>query len=270
MGNVYCQSKRFGFVIIGLLALLVVPGTLAARKFYRDDPLQTAPRPRPVTSALSRKLSEYYDFFHHTFFEPGERQTPSRPIPAQGVNTLGEVYDTTWYTNRHYWRRMSLEDLARGPGRDNPPSPDGPLKVIAAKTEGVTPGFTIEDERRRRYIVKFDPRTNPEMASAADVISANFFYALGYHVPENYIHYFQPERLTVAPNATITDADGKHRNHRTDAKDNPEHGQERSKAVQPETLDAEPDGSPQAGEAQRADRTGCVSDRPVDALNGHG
>ncbi|MGH9785046.1 MAG: hypothetical protein ACRD88_12775 [Terriglobia bacterium] len=196
---------------IAALALLLLPGLLGARKFYPDDPLQTAPPPRPVTSALSRKLSEYYDFFHHTFFNPGERQTPSRPIPAQGVNTLGEVIDSSWYTNRHYWNRMTLEALARGPGRDSPPSPDGLLKVIAAKTEGVTPGFTIEDERRRRYIVKFDPRTNPEMASAADVISANFFYALGYHAPENYILYFQEERLTVAPNATITDADGKHR-----------------------------------------------------------
>ena len=199
-------------VLVGTFSLwLLLSSELGARKFYPDDPLQAVPPPRPVTSALSRKLSEYYDFFHHTFSKPGEQHTPSRPIVAQGVNTLGEVYDTSWYTNRHYWNRMTLEELARGPGRENPPSPDGLLKVIAAKTEGVTPGFTIEDERSRRYIVKFDPQTNPEMASAADVISSNFFYALGYHVPENYILYFQPERLTVAPNATITDADGKHR-----------------------------------------------------------
>jgi hypothetical protein len=75
----------------------------------------------------------------------------------------------------------------------------------------VTPGFTLEDERGRRYLVKFDPLTNPEMASAADVISSKFFYALGYYVPENYVFYFRREQLTVAPNATLTDADGKHR-----------------------------------------------------------
>jgi hypothetical protein len=206
------SSFRFDSVVgLAVLALLLIPGVLYARKFYPDDPLRAVPPPRPVASALSRKLSEYYDFFHHTFFNPGERQTETKPIPAEAVNTLGEVIDGSWYTDRHYWNRMTPEGLARGPGRENPPAPDGLLKVIAAKTEGVTPGFTIEDARRRRYIVKFDPRTNPEMASAADVISSNFFYALGYHVPENYIFYFQPERLTVAPNATITDADGKHR-----------------------------------------------------------
>jgi len=196
---------------LAALALLLAANPLSARKFYRDDPLKALPPSRPVTSALSRKLSEYYDFFHHTLFRPGERTTASRPFPAQGVNTLGEVLDTSWYTSRHYQQRMTIEELIRGPGRDNAPSPSGPLKVIAAKTEGVTPGFTIEDERGRRYIVKFDPRTNPEMASAADVVSSHFFYALGYHVPENYILYFQPERLTVAPNATLTDADGNHR-----------------------------------------------------------
>ena len=196
---------------LALLGLLLAPGLLAARKFYPDDPLPAFPPPRPVQTALNRQLSEYFDFFHNTFVQPGERHSKTKIIPAQEVNTLGEVPDGAWYTNRHYQRRMSIAELVRGPGNENAPATDGPLKVIAAKTEGVTPGFTIEDARGRRFVVKFDPLTNPEMASAADVISSKFFYALGYHVPENYILYFQKQRLTVSPNATITDADGKHR-----------------------------------------------------------
>ena len=172
---------------LALLALLLAPGLLAARKFYPDDPLQAVPPPRPVQTALNRQLSEYFDFFHNTFVQPGERHSKTKIIPAQEVNTLGEVPDGAWYTNRHYQRRMSIAELVRGPGNENAPATDGPLKVIAAKTEGVTPGFTIEDARGRRFVVKFDPLTNPEMASAADVISSKFFYALGYHVPENYI-----------------------------------------------------------------------------------
>ncbi len=199
------------FVRIALLVLLLLPLNLSAQKFYEDDPITKVPPPMNVENVLSRKLSDYYDFFHHTLFEPGERHTRNQIIPAQAINTLGEVPDSGWYTNRHYHHPMTVEELVRGPGNENPPSREGLWKVVAAKTEGVTPGFTIEDARGRRYILKFDPLTNPEMAVAADVVASKFFYALGYHVPENYVVYFKRQQLVVAPDATLTDADGKHR-----------------------------------------------------------
>ncbi|OFW44776.1 MAG: hypothetical protein A3J28_05030 [Acidobacteria bacterium RIFCSPLOWO2_12_FULL_60_22] len=206
-------ARSTGSFRIGICVLLffLLPAVLGAKKFYDDDPIRKVPPPMPVEKISNRKLSEYFDFFQHTLFQPGERHPRNKWIPAQEVNTLGEAPDSSWYTNRHYAKPMSIEELFRGPGAENPPSSEGLLKVVSAKTEGVTPGFTIEDARGHRYIVKFDPLTNPEMASAADVISSKFFYALGYYVPENYILYFQRSQLVVAPNASITDADGKHR-----------------------------------------------------------
>jgi hypothetical protein len=47
-------------------------------------------------------------------------------------------------------------------------------------------------------LLKFDPPSNPEMASAADIITSKFLYALGYNVPENYIVYFEREQLMPA------------------------------------------------------------------------
>ena len=106
--------SRLHFIArLAALAMLLASSPLSARKFYSDDPLKAEPPPRSVGSALSRKLSEYYDFFHHTFFHPGEQATVSNPIPALGVNTLGEVPDSGWYTNRHYQNRMTIEELAR-------------------------------------------------------------------------------------------------------------------------------------------------------------
>lgn len=189
-------------------ALLAVPA--GGRKFYADDPVWREPAPRPVENPKGRKLSEFYDFFLHTFFSPHEKQSELTPIAAQGVNTLGEVPDSGWYVNRHGLRPMTIEELVRGPGNDRPPAA-GTWKVVAAKTEGVTPGFMVEDSAGRRYFLKFDPATNPEMASAADVIGAKFFHALGYHVPENYIVYFQSEQLEVANDAKLRDASGRHR-----------------------------------------------------------
>ena len=88
---------------------------------------------------------------------------------------------------------------------------DGPWLVIGAKTEGITPGFRIRDARGDVYFIKFDPPQNPEMATAAEVISTKFFHAMGYNVPENYLAFFTRQQLRADPKATITDATGRER-----------------------------------------------------------
>ncbi len=189
--------------------LLALP--LAGQRFYPDDPLWQEPAPIPVAKILKRKLNDYYDFFWHTFAAPGERQPKGRLIRAQDVNTMDEAPDGAWYVNRHGRRAMSLEELLRGPGADNAPSPAETWSVIGAKTEGVTPGFTIQDSRGRRYMMKVDPPGYPEMATAAEVIGTKFFYALGYHVPENYIVTFERRQLQVDPESVLVDITGKKR-----------------------------------------------------------
>jgi hypothetical protein len=194
------------------LILLLAPAAVFAQpKFYPDDPLQREPAPMNVEKAFSRKLSDYYDLFSNQFGTLGERQPKTgSPIGARAVNTLGEPMDGAWYEKRHYYKRVSLDELKRGPGNSNPPS-GSTWTVIGAKSEGITPGFTILDEKKRRYFVKFDPLTNPEMATAADSISSRFFYALGYHVPENYIVTFSPEQLVLGDDVQLADATGKKR-----------------------------------------------------------
>jgi hypothetical protein len=83
--------------------------------------------------------------------------------------------------------------------------------VTAAKVEGITPGFRIRDAKGREYFIKFDPMTNPELASAADVITSKFFYALGYNVPENYVVRFDASQLVIDKDAYLKDAAGKRR-----------------------------------------------------------
>lgn len=194
-----------------IIALLLLPPALEARKFYRDDPIQVDPKPHDTPDVKRRKLSDYYDLFAHLFGHPGERQPPGKPITAGGVNTLGEVPDGPWYNTRHWAHAMSMEELRRGPGDQDPPSMEGPWDVLAGKTEGVTPGFLMRDSRGNRYFIKFDPPTNPEMATAADVIGSKFFYALGYYTPSNYIVTFNPERLRIDPKAVVPDELGRDR-----------------------------------------------------------
>jgi hypothetical protein len=185
------------------LVALALAAPLAAQKFYPDDPLLREPPPMAVTKPLNRSINEYYDFFQNTFVEPS-REEHGAPGPSQAINTLGEVPDSTWYTNR----RLSIPEMLRGPGTERAPAKDKPWTVISGKNEGVTPGLVIRDSAGRRYFLKFDPKSNPEMASAADVLGSKFFYALGYNVPENYIVYFTRGQLALDPKSKFRKSTG--------------------------------------------------------------
>ncbi len=80
--------------------------------------------------------------------------------------------------------------------------------MVSAKSDGVTPGFVIEDEQDNRYLLKLDSPEYPELASAADMIGSKFFYALGYNTPENYIVRFHREKLVVSDGAFWRDSSG--------------------------------------------------------------
>ena len=194
------------------LAVVAAPGFSQAsgKTFYPDDPLLREPTPHSVRQVAHRDVDDLYDFLENSFVTPRKegRLVRQGPHPALDINTLGDVPDSAWYTNRHYYHRMSIEELKRGPMNSTPPS-KGTWRVVSAKTNGVTPGFVIEDERKNRYVVKFDPPDYPELASAADVIGSKVFYALGYNTPENYIVHFRRENLAIARGVMWKDTGGK-------------------------------------------------------------
>ncbi len=197
--------------LLSLSGLLIL-GPAFAQKFLPDDPLLNEPKPLTIKQPKSRKLSDIYDLFSHQFGPPGQLQPKKgAPIRAQAVNTLGEPMNGVWWEQRHYYKRMSLDELRRGPAPGHTPSLDGKWTVISAKNEGVTPGFVIVDSKKDRYFIKFDPLTNPNMATAVDSITSRFFYALGYHVPENSIVKFTPDQLVLGENIELLDAKGKAR-----------------------------------------------------------
>ncbi len=162
-----------------------------------------------VEDVAYRKLNDHFDMFSHLFGSPGE-QHPAKgdPIRAQSTNTLDEVPDNRgWFTNRIGAKPVTPAQAALGPGNRRGPA-DGEWAIVAAKTEGVTPGFRIKDSTGQQYVLKFDPLDHPEMATAADVIGSLLFHGLGYNVPENYVVEFDDERLVIDEDATIPDKRG--------------------------------------------------------------
>ena len=156
-----------------------------------------------------------WDFIHRSFLYPVDRfiEFPRYlgSKEAKNINVLGEVPDSSWYTNRHASKQMTIKELIAGPNQGTGPDTSDIWTIIRSKTQGVTPGFTIHDKNSEVYFIKFDPPQYPEMATAAEVISTLFFYAAGYNTAENYIVHFNPEDLVIGEGTKITDEKGKKR-----------------------------------------------------------
>ena len=180
------------------LALLLAPAPAGAQRFRSDDPLRADPDDRPIPKPGLVELATAYDVIEHTFSHRPKGAIP----PAQNVNTLGEVPDSSWFTNRIGARAMTLEELVRGPNTGA--GPVKPWKVVRGKSSGITPGFTVEDATGETYFLKFDPVPYPRLSTAAEVLGTKFFHAMGYHVPETYLVAFRRQDLTVAPGARFS------------------------------------------------------------------
>ena len=185
---------------------LLLPVALEAQKFYPDDPLARDDEfvDTPEKSA-EIELSDLYDRLGHVFKDWGASPIGSE---ASNVNTRDEVPDSSWFTNRHGREPMSIDELVRGPNRGQGPDPSETWTVFRGKSQGLTPGFQIYDEKGDRYVIKLDPIEVPELASAAEVIATKVYYALGYNVPENYIVRVHPDRFAIEPGTEVEDSFG--------------------------------------------------------------
>jgi hypothetical protein len=199
------MGLRYFGAVAAVLTGSVLLASAGVQKFYKDDPIWSDPETQDASGVVETPPVGKYEFVQNTFKNPGDR-TEKRAV---NVNTVDEVPDSSWFTNRVGRHDWPTERLVKGPDTSSGPAP-GAWTIIAAKSEGVTPGFTIKDSAGDTYFIKFDPRSNPEMASGAEVIATKLFYALGYHTPENYIATM-PDALTIAPGTVFEDEEGRER-----------------------------------------------------------
>ena len=184
-----------------LAAVLMMPGLRgAAPTYFPDDPIAVDPETRDAAAIALREISDPFDFIENTFLKPADASNQR----AVNVNTIDEVPDSSWFTNRS---RLTVDDYVRGPNTSGGPAP-GAWTVVSGKSDGITPGFTVRDSADTTWFIKFDPPSNPEMATGAEIIATKLFWAAGYHVPENYLAVLDPATLTVDARATMRDAVG--------------------------------------------------------------
>ena len=214
-----CSKTRFGGKRPVLLAaaavtalwLTTAAGQSAVQKFYPDDPIA---RDRDdvldASKAKDRKLSENYDFLSNTFGSPGEDGN----IAAVNANTIGEVPDSSWFTNRMGARAAALDEdeITRGPDKVTRPFTDAWTITRGKGPGGLQPGFRAVndgDPSGQVYQLEFDPPSQPELATGAEMIGTTVYHALGYNVVDMYLVTVDPRKLKIAADADVKDTNGR-------------------------------------------------------------
>lgn len=189
------------FMVSLVLAAAALQVFSAMPHFYPDDPIWLDDdRSLDASKVGVVEDSNGYDFVVNTVVQPGER----RDVRALNVNTADEVPDSSWFTNRIGRRDLTGAEVVRGPDRLDAISLDGWV-VSQGKSTGVQPGFRMTDPTGHLYQIEFDPPSNPEMATGAEIIGTAFYHAFGYHTVEVYLAELDPATLVISPKARIFD-----------------------------------------------------------------
>jgi hypothetical protein len=193
------MTPRTALPLVIAVVILGIAGSSAERRFYDDDPIAREPETRDASGVQPFDIDLLYDLSYNLFVTP---RRPVANVKAQNLNTIDEVPDSSWFTNRIGSRPLSSEEILRGPDVGPPPAA-GTWTVIREKSAGYAPGFTARDSQGQTWFVSFDPPSNPEGASSALVIANKIFWALGYNQVENFLTTLRPADIVIADTATV-------------------------------------------------------------------
>jgi hypothetical protein len=187
-----------GLVTAGLL-WSAAPAAQRGPKFLADDPLQREPETEDASKVQEWEIGLAADFVLNLFSKPGD---PAPNVRAGNINTIDEVPDSSWFTNRIYARPLSIEEITKGPNTIDGPA-RGKWTIIRPKQTGVSPGFVVRDEKNDVWFVSMDAKGNPVAATAVVPVATRLFWALGYNQIESYITSIRPEDILVSDTAMM-------------------------------------------------------------------
>jgi hypothetical protein len=193
------RAFRLSILVAVAVAVFGTSASTKAPRFYKDDPIAREPESRDASKAQTSEIGQLYEMVFNLFVTSGYKPSGLR---AQNVNTIDEVPDSSWFTNRIGTTQLSTEDIVRGPNMGAPPDPSKWV-LIREKTSGVHPGFTAKDGKGETWFLEFDPTYFPEGATSVVEIASKIFWALGYNQVESYISTFDPKKVEIDPKATV-------------------------------------------------------------------
>jgi hypothetical protein len=202
--------SRSAVVVWSAVAVALMLGSAprgAGPRFFPDDPLVREPETQDASKVEAWDIDLTIDIVTNLFGRPG---APVRDVRAGNVNSIDEVPDSNWFTNRIGAVPVSIAEAVRGPVTGPGPSAGG-WTVIHAKESGISPGFTMRDGAGDTWFVSFDPRDFPEGVTGGVMVANKIFWALGYYQVENHLIAVRPEQLGIDGKATVKPSSGKRR-----------------------------------------------------------
>ena len=196
-----------------VVALSAGPVSTATSRFFGDDPLMREPETADASRAEARDTDLFYDFVYNSFATPRRAKAGIR---AGNVNTVDEVPDSSWYTNRLLDGTLSTRELTLGPNtlgatRLSLQGPGRTLTVIKPKSVGAAPGVVVRCADGETWFLSFDPKGYNESATGALMAATRMFWALGYNVPEHYLADVRPEQFLIGDTAKVPALSGRKR-----------------------------------------------------------
>jgi hypothetical protein len=150
-------SVRLLLAITAVCGLFSAGATGTSPRFYDDDPIAREPETQDALRAQAYDIKSLYEMTYNLFVTAGYKPSGMR---AKNINTIDEVPDSSWFTNRIGTTAVSLEEIARGPNRGAPPDPSRWI-ISRYKTEGAHPGVTARDAKGETWFLEFDPSSFP-------------------------------------------------------------------------------------------------------------
>jgi len=201
------RARRIAVLVVstGALAVFATSASMQGPRFYPDDPIARDPESQDASKTTPYDESQMYELFYNLFVNSGHVASGLR---AMNINTIDEVPDSSWFTNRIGTRPITTAEITRGTNVGAPPDPSKWV-LTREKTSGAHPGFTAVDAKGETWFLEFDPTPYPEGATAAVAIATKIFWALGYNQVESFLTTFDPKKASIDPKATLRRPNGK-------------------------------------------------------------
>ena len=173
-------------------------------------PEPSAQEPGRVRCAPAEVVSPYvWDFIDNVSFAPASRVL-SFELSGEAANatSLDEVANSAWFENRSGGKPLS-DDLGGCKPEDILPVDvaDGAWLIDQLDDKRANE-FRVAVPGKGLYVLEADERGTPERASAAAVIGAALYNAVGFNTPCEQIALVRRRQFAIKPGLTVLDAAG--------------------------------------------------------------